>query len=60
MCLRRIYTENVQKIANICSILRKTLKFILFFTAMNDSNRCNLLFLLHKPVILYIVGKDIQ
>ena len=35
------------------------IKFILFFTVIKDSNRCNLLFLLDKPVT-YIVGKDIS
>ena len=50
--------KNVQKIATICSIIRKTLKFIVFFTVMKKSNRSNLLFMLDKPVRLYIVGKD--
>ena len=58
MCLAKIYMEDVQKSANMCSILRNTHKIHTIF--MKDSNRCNLLFVLDNPVTLYIVGKDIS
>ena len=51
--------KNLQKVANIYSILRITPKIHTIFHLYEKTNRCNLLFVLDKPVTLYIVTKDI-